>query len=86
MGWLLITYTVLYISQVSVFPLLPLGNFSVEVFIEFISAMSFVVKPHLDRVFSDLLTIRWIQPLLLFMAGLVAMVTLHLKFIASGIC
>ena len=59
----------LYISQISVFPFLQIGNFNLEVFIKFMSAIIFAVKPHLDEVFTVFLPVRWIQPLLLFWSG-----------------
>ena len=56
--WFPVTYTVLHFSQVSVSIFLQIGNIDVEQFIKFITAIIFVVKSHLDSIFTVFLPIR----------------------------
>ena len=79
-------YIMLYFSQVGVSFFFQIGNIDVEQFIKFITAIMFVVKSHLDSIFTVFLLVRLNSAFVIVLVGLVAMVTLSLTFIASGIC
>ena len=52
-------------SQVSV-SFFHIGNIDLEQFIKFVTAIIFVVKSHLDNIFTVFLPLGWLLPLLLF--------------------
>ena len=79
-------YTALYFLSSECLLFLQIVNIDVEQFIKFITAIIFVVKFHLDSVFTVSPPVRLNSAFVIVLVGLVAMVTLHVKFKVSGIC
>ena len=69
LDWFPVAHTMLCLSQVSVSCFLQIGNIDVEQQIKFFIANIFVVKSHLDSIFTDILPIRLNSAFVIVLVG-----------------